>query len=113
MYSQYFRISSGVRQGGILSPTLFAICVDDVLKKLEKAKISCYFNLQCVNSIMYADDLILLSASVSDLQNLVDLCVIEFDQIGLEINVGKSSRVRIGQRHVAVVSPITICDKSL
>jgi hypothetical protein len=33
--STFFPLTSGVRQGGILSPALFAIYVDDVLNKLE------------------------------------------------------------------------------
>jgi len=67
-FSQNVQLNSGVRQGGILSPLLFSIYVDSVLKYLENSKLGCFVNYQCYNSFMYADDLILLSTSVTDLQ---------------------------------------------
>ena len=33
--SGYYKMSQGIRQGGILSPALFAVFVDDILVKLE------------------------------------------------------------------------------
>ena len=66
--STFFSLTSGVRQGGILSPALFAVYVDDVLNKLENSKLGCVIKNKCVNSFMYADDLILLSISIHDMQ---------------------------------------------
>ena len=48
---------------------------------------------------MYADDLLLLSLSVTDLQLMVNLCASEFACIGLSINVKKSACISIGVRH--------------
>jgi len=62
---------------------------------------------------MYADDLILLAISRSDLQDLVDLCRIEFNLIGMDFNVLKSACIRVGPRFESVVFPITINDQSL
>lgn len=106
--SKCVKINSGVKQGGILSPFLFNIFVDDVIATLAKSKKGCFFNFMCVNAIMYADDLILLSISVSDLQHLVNLCVIEFKLIGLEINAKKSSCIRIGNRFTTKACPIIL-----
>ena len=39
--SAYFNVSNGVRQGGILSPKLFAIYVDDLLRELTLCKSGC------------------------------------------------------------------------
>ena len=94
-----FQVLSGVRQGGILSPGLFSIVVDGVLSTLAKTKTGCWLGLQCLNSIMYADDLILLAISISDLQYLTDLCYNEFIKIGLDINFSKTFCIRIGLRH--------------
>ena len=47
---------------------------------------------------MYADDLILLSPSVTDLQKLVNICVDEFNLLDLSLNVSKSFCLRIGPR---------------
>jgi hypothetical protein len=56
--SNYYKMSQGIRQGGILSPALFAVCVDDTLVKLENSRRGCFINGSCLNSIMYADDLV-------------------------------------------------------
>ena len=76
--SNFFSLTSGVRQGGILSPALFSVYVDDVLKKLESSKLGCFIKNMCANSFMYADDLILLSISIHDMEAMVDICEIEF-----------------------------------
>jgi len=84
------------------------LCINDVLRKLEASKLGCYIKQLCCNSIMYADDLILISISICDMQSLVKLCVEEFNNIGLDINISKSARLRIGIRHAAPVSSITV-----
>ena len=71
--SYSFSVTSGVRQSGILSPLLFAVCVDDLLIKLENSNIGCFISSLCCNSFMYADDLILISVTVQDLQSLVNI----------------------------------------
>jgi len=88
-FSSFFKLVSGVRQGGILSPSLIALIVDDILLKLSESKRGCYLGWICFNSVMYADDLMLIDISIRDLQLLVDICVKEFKLIGLEINLKK------------------------
>ena len=39
--SDYFYVSNGVRQGGILSPKLYSVCVDDLFDYLAKSQIGC------------------------------------------------------------------------
>ena len=48
---------------------------------------------------MFADDIILMSPSVKSLQNLVNLCELEFRDINLRFNVSKCASLRIGARH--------------
>ena len=61
--SDYFTISNGVRQGGILSPRLFAVYVDDLSKQLIDTRSGCFIEHQCTNHVMYADDICLLAPS--------------------------------------------------
>ena len=102
------KISSGVRQGGVLSPFLFAIFVDDILTKLKLAGLGCRIRGLLFNAIMYADDLLLMSISICDLQSMVDICVKEFKEIGLSINIKKSVCLRIGPRYKIPVSSISV-----
>ena len=106
--SDYVRLSSGVRQGGILSPYLFAVFVDDILNNLSKSGLGCYINCVCFNSFMYADDVILLSLSLHQMQLMINFCLEQFDAIGMNINVDKSGCMRIGERHNACTKPMYI-----
>ena len=69
-----FTISNGVRQGGILSHRLFPVYVDDLSKQLIDARSGCFIEHQCINHVMYADDICLLSPSALGLQKLLDVC---------------------------------------
>ena len=45
---------------------------------------------------MYADDLLLMSASVSDLQLMLDICGVEGRNLGIEFNSKRSLCMDIG-----------------
>ena len=62
---------------------------------------------------MYADDLMLLSVSVSHLLKLIKFCVHEFNLIGLDINLNKSGCMRIGDRHQVKLNSLHIDDRTL
>ena len=72
--SSFFTVSNGVRQGGILSPRLFAVYVDDLSKHLHDARSGCFIGHQCINHVMYADDICLLAPSALGLQKLLEMC---------------------------------------
>jgi len=56
---------------------------------------------------MYADDLILLSISLVDMQSMINICVEEFDSIGMIVNSQKSSCLRNGPPHGGSVQLIS------
>ena len=74
MYFWIFSISNGVRHGGILSPKLFSVYIDDLSDKLVKCKVGCYIDNLCINHVMYADDICLMAPSPAALQELIDIC---------------------------------------
>ena len=97
--SEEFKISCGVRQGGVLSPALFCTYVDNILSKLSKY--GCRMKGISYGSFRYADDLILLAPSVMELQLMVKVCCEELDAINLKLNTNKSYCIRIGKRFFA------------
>ena len=72
--SDKFDVSNGVRQGGILSPLLFSIYVDDLLIKLKNTGIGCHMGHHFVGALGYADDLILLSPTVYGMKIMIKIC---------------------------------------
>ena len=89
--SASFRVSNGVRQGGILSPHMFNVYVDDLSQILNRCRTGCLSGNITINHLMYADDLVLLSPSATGLREL--LCACEEFSISYDVvyNSKKSS----------------------
>jgi len=75
-YSQCSSVKSGIRQGGILSPLLFNIYIDSMISALRLSDLGCHIGDTYIGCIAYADDIILLSASLGNLQKMLDICYI-------------------------------------
>ena len=69
-----FKVTNGVRQGGILSPRLFTVHVDALSKSLKQSNVGCHFYSICVNHLFYADDCVLIRPSPIALKRLIE-CV--------------------------------------
>jgi exonuclease III len=106
--SECVQITSGVRQGGILSPIFFSVYVDDLLNELSSSGLGCFVNGFCFNSLMYADDLILLTITISDLRSLLAMCSKFFMLVDMPVNFSKSNCIRIGTRFKSVCAPICL-----
>ena len=53
--SEHLYVGTGVKQGGILSPLLFNLYMDDLSRKLNLCKTGCVIRATVVNHLMYAD----------------------------------------------------------
>ena len=51
--SEFFNVSNGVRQGGILSPYLLIVYIDDLSNMLNSAGIGCHIHNCCINHVFY------------------------------------------------------------
>ncbi len=69
--TDWFSTESGVRQGDSLSPTLFAICINDLAKELKELDIPISIPF-AKNKIPFADDIVILAENKSQLQKLLD-----------------------------------------
>ena len=58
----FFTVSNGIRQGGTLSPRLFAVYIDGQSKHLHDARSGYFKGHQYINHVMYADDICFLSS---------------------------------------------------
>ena len=74
MLSRPFSVSNGVRQGGILSPKLFNMYIDELSNRLINSKVGCHINGRCFNHICYADDAVIMAPSPYALQELLNIC---------------------------------------
>ena len=93
-------VKSGVRQGGTLSPLLFNIYVNSLLDSLRSSDLGCHLRGKFIGCIMYADDLLLLSASLNDLQSMLNICTDVAVQLSITFNASKSKCIIIGPNRI-------------
>ena len=67
--STQFTVSNGVKQGGIISPILFNVYMDDLSIALNSSGIGGYLGAVFLNHLCYADDLCLIACPPMDCSN--------------------------------------------
>ena len=112
VHSCMFKLVSGVRQGGVLSPYLFAVYIDDVIQHVKSLNVGCMFRFVNASIILYADDILLLAPSICCLENLLLACETKLHELDLAINVKKSVCIRIGPRCRSPCVPLVMSDGS-
>ena len=88
--STSWTISNGLRQGGILSPALFSLYIDDILKEISDLRMGCKIYNYNLNILAFADDIVLLASSSYSLQLLLNKLVKLLENLSLTINIDKT-----------------------
>ena len=65
---------NGAKQGGVLSPILFAVSTDGSLAQLKNTGVGCHMDSRFVGTIAYADDITLLAPCKSAFSILISVC---------------------------------------
>jgi len=85
-----------------MSPFLFNIYIDE-LTSLSNANHN-------VSIIAYADDILLLTSSVTALQNIIRQCELELKYLDMAVNPKKTHCIRISPRCSANCANISTCE---
>lgn len=85
-----FSSKIGVKQGCILSPTLFSIYLNDMTKIFDYSCDPVTIDGVKVSSLLYADDIVLISESEKGLQSCLDKLYDYCSMWNLSVNIGKS-----------------------
>ncbi len=88
--SKSCKISNGVKQGGILSPILFIVYIDVLLCQLSSCGFGCFIGDLFCGAMGYADDVALLSPTVSGMDKLLNVCSSFAKEYDVKFNASKS-----------------------
>ena len=93
-----FKIGKGVRRGCILSPCLFNLHAEYIMRKvgLDEAQAGIKIAGRNVNNLRYADDITLMAESEEELKSLLMKVKEESENVGLKLNFQKTKIMASG-----------------
>ena len=99
--TDWFQIDKGVRQGCILSPCLFNLYAEFIMRNagLHEAQAGMKIAGRNINNLRYADDTTLMAESEEELKSLLMKVKEESEKVGLKLNIQKTK--------IMASSPIT------
>jgi hypothetical protein len=90
LLADFFRLDVGLRQGSILAPFCFAICINDIIKLCLKCHLG--------DILVYSDNILIIARSITGSQKIITIIGNYLNWLHLSINCAKSCCMRIGKR---------------
>ena len=96
--TDWFQIGKGVHQGCILSPCLFNLYAEYIMRNagLEEAQAGIKIAGRNINNLRYADDTTLMAESEEELKSLLIKVKEEIEKVGLKLNIQKTKIMASG-----------------
>ena len=96
--TDWFHIGKGVRQGHILSPCLFNLYAEYMMRNagLDEAQAGIKIAGRNINNLRYADDTTLTAESEEELKSLLMKVKDESEKVGLKLNIQKTKIMASG-----------------
>ena len=93
-----FQIRKRVRQGCILSPGLFNLYAEYIMRSagLEETQAGIKIAGRNINNLRYADDTTLMAESEEELKSLLMKVKVESEKVGLKLNIQKTKIMASG-----------------
>ena len=92
--TDWFQIGKGVRQGSTLSPYLFNLYAEYIMRNsgLKEAQAGIKIAGRNINNLRYADDTTLMAESEEELKTLL----MKVEKVGLKLNIQKTKIMSSG-----------------
>ena len=98
--TDWFQIGKGVCHGCILSPYLFKLYAEYIMRNagLDEAQTGIKIPGRNINNLRYADDTTLMAESKEELKSLLMKVKEESEKVGLKLNIQKSNKIMASGR---------------
>ena len=96
--TDWFQIEKGVRQGCILSPCLFNLYAEYIMRNagLDEAQTGIKIAGRNISNLRYADDTTFMVESEEELKSLLKKVKEESEKVGLKLNIQKTKSMTSG-----------------
>ena len=96
--TDWFKIGKGVRQGGILSPCLFNLYAEYIMRNagLEKTQAGIKIARRNLNNLKYADDTTLMAENEEELKSFLMKMKEESEKVDLKLNIEQMKIIASG-----------------
>ena len=96
--TDWFQTGKGVRQGCILSPYLFNLHAEYIMRNagLEETQTGIKIAGRNINNLTYANDTTLMAESEEELKSLLMKVKVESEKVGLKLNIQKTKIMASG-----------------
>ena len=96
--TDWFQVGKGVSQGYILSPCLFNIYAEYVMRnaELEGTQAGIKIAQRNINNLRYVDDTTLMAESEEELKSLLMKVKEESEKVGIKLNIQKTKIMASG-----------------
>ena len=96
--TDWFQIGKGVCQGCILSPCLFNLYAEHIMRNagVDEAQAGVKIVGRNINNLRYADDTSLMAESEEELKSLLMKVKVESEEVGLKLNIQKTKIMASG-----------------
>ena len=96
--TDWFQIGKGVLQGCILSPCLYNLYAEYIMRNagLEEAQAGIKIAGRNINNLRYEDDTTLMAESKEELKSLLMKVIEESEKLGLKLNIQKTKIMASG-----------------
>ena len=95
--SEYFSTTNGVKQGGVLSPILFSVYIDELLTRLKHSGYGCMVGHVYCGAFAYADDIALVAPTTHALKAMCGICTNYAHEYDIQFNTAKCQLIKYGE----------------
>ena len=96
-----FPTEAGIRQGQNDSPTLFAVFINSLAQKIKDMNVGVSVDETKVSILLYADDIVLIGETESELQAMLDELVVWCKTWCMKVNIENTQTVHLRSKQTS------------